>query len=90
MNEAKKKAIDLVERFEYVETPEMDNVIGEIVQVNIGYYSAKQCALICVDEIISANPAIIGYDEMSDGSKEIWYVYNVIFWQQVKEEINKI
>jgi len=82
MNEVKKKAIELVGRFVYSDKKEFPRLKTK--------NQAKKDALICVDEIISANPTIIGYDEMSDGSKEIWYVYNVIFWQQVKEEINKI
>lgn len=39
---------------------------------------AKQCALICVNEIIKANTNITGT------------VLNGEYWQQVKEKINKL
>lgn len=45
---------------------------------------AKKCALICCDEIISE---VKGIPESSDG----WSVGSIIeYWQQVKQEIEKL
>jgi hypothetical protein len=59
---ARKKSIELVNRF----------------QNEVGMFSkeAKQCALICVDEILKLY-------------KENWNIDN-IYWQQVKEEMRDL
>jgi len=44
----------------------------------LSYYEAVQCALIAVDEIINSLTILFGT------IKELFY------WQQVKEEINKL
>jgi len=69
-----KKANELVDKMY-----EVDDIYsyGEVSR-----YVAKQCALICVDEIIQTDPMIqwggIGYAPNDD------------FWQEVKTEIEKL
>jgi hypothetical protein len=48
-------------------------------QGNIDEYTAKQCALIAVDEIINSRPAIT--------DSQIQYKN---YWQEVKTEIEKL
>jgi len=63
----KEKAEELVERYEY---------IGEYVsEIWITDYLIKQCALICVEQMIEA----------CEG-----YIKGIKYWQDVKQEINKI
>jgi len=47
----------------------------------LAYKSAKQCALICVDEIINTYPTPWSSLDI-DPQKE--------YWQEVKQEINKL
>jgi hypothetical protein len=55
------------------------------VEIDTSWEQAKQCALICVDEIINANPS---YDDYGgDG----WIIIdNTGYWNEVKNEINKL
>jgi hypothetical protein len=75
--EAKEKAKKLVDRYDYTLTYVESKA------------KAKQCALIAVDEIIKANPTnpltggyIQLYSDMIDEA--------IAYWQEVKEEINKL
>lgn len=49
--------------------------VGDEYTVRIFYSAAKQCALICCDEILNA------FDD---------YLMKSHYWQQVKEEIQKL
>lgn len=74
--DAKNKAKELVDKFELLEHSTYDGWGGK------EYFSeelAKQCALICVEQIQSA---LEGYDDTANDG----YGY----WEQVKEEINKL
>lgn len=72
----KEKAKELVEKF----MPFCFRVNeGGDIQVE----SAKQCALICVIEILNSHK--LDYDKRE--STTYWHAYD--FWQQVKEEIDK-
>ena len=51
--------------------------------------NAKQCALICVDEIIETNPLMSLNATYGVGSVEI-YSSNKKYWQEVKQEIEKL
>jgi|TARA_R110001599_G_scaffold135265_1_gene313537 hypothetical protein len=62
---AKEKAKELVDRFLSIEGP-----CG-----NSYSYVAKQCALICVDEIVKNT---LQFSQVLD------------YWQEVKQEINKL
>jgi hypothetical protein len=65
MKESTKKAIELVNKFTYCQRGFINPV-------------AKQCALICVDEILGKRLAPhLGWKEVE-------------FWQEAKEEINNI
>ena len=78
-----KKAIELVERM----------AIYHWVDGVCKYEEAKQCALIAVDEILNSNPHIYiekgGIDCRGDWSyKEAQS--NQLYWQEVKQEIEKL
>jgi len=47
---------------------------------------AKQCALIAVDEIIASNPC---YEDADRGGNFMWN-NNTYYWQEVKQEIEKL
>jgi hypothetical protein len=74
----KEKAKELVGRF-YVWTSR------NTTKVNIAHYDAKQCALICVDEIISKGGTknVIQYEPNC-------FTNGVEYWQEVKQEIEKL
>lgn len=63
---AKEKAKELIIKFRYQE------------KYTLNIEVAKQCALICVDEIISA----CEYNLVE--------THNSVWWNKVKEEINKL
>lgn len=82
----KEKARELVERFEKIELVNhwQDSIITE---------DAKQCALICVEEIMDASLRLYS-DELASSQyydKDTEYTeYLHEYWQQVKEEIRKL
>ena len=67
----KEKAKELVDRFkwrDYVARMSLDN--------------SKQCALICVDEILQTIPEeVMSYKP---------FMMNTDYWQEVKQEINRL
>jgi|TARA_R110001606_G_scaffold17171_1_gene67290 predicted Zn-ribbon and HTH transcriptional regulator len=69
----KEEAKELLKRFESVSKPFMK---GSEVQVHINPEHAKQCAFICVDEVIN--------DRAKRGK------INFTYWQEVKQEIEKL
>ena len=69
----KEKAKELLKRFESVSKP---FIKGSEVQVHIHPKHAKQCALICVDEVIN--------DRAKRGK------INFTYWQEVKKEIEEL
>lgn len=74
--EAKNKAIQLVEKFlQYVDCG--DNRYSTKQQEE----NAKQCALICVEEILSLNT------ESFDEANNPHHYFSKKYWQQVKQEI---
>jgi len=85
MNEAKLKAKELVDK--YLNAPfnckDCDMPYCDIKCITLSNPAAKQCALIAVDEIISL---MIKFHNrhIEDNSNEI------TFWQEVKQEINKL
>jgi|TARA_R110000744_G_scaffold71300_3_gene143565 hypothetical protein len=74
---AKEKAEELVEKFEY------NGVMIDDVRMN--EEDAKQCALICVDEIIKATQR----ETINDSGTGI-DVIPMKYWQEVKQEVNKL
>ena len=68
---AKEKAKELVEKYEY------NGVM--IDDIRMSEEEAKQCALICVDEILNAPQIGSGWLNKYDP-----------YWTQVKQEINKL
>ena len=81
----KEKAEELVEKFKF-ETKRSeiinDILLGDI-SVIFKHYKAKQCALMAVDEVLWE---IIKY---ADNSKE-YVTENAKFWNEVKQEIEKL
>lgn len=79
--EAKNKAIELVEKFK----KHVNGYVGSSMLSNTEYpetilSNAKQCALICVDEIL----------DILSKAKDLNMLYRtelVVFYQQVKQEI---
>jgi hypothetical protein len=69
----KEKAITLTNKFAKIEPylPSKDKVLF--------MYESKQCAIICVDEILNDNPNIYDSDRL-----------NHKYWKAVKEEIDKL
>jgi hypothetical protein len=65
--EAQEKAKELVDKMLYC------------YQGHIDEYTAKQCALIAVDEILDAS--MLHFDDLDS---------YVIYWQQVKQELLKL
>ena len=74
------KAKELVEKFIGIESGWSDNVVTDDIQ-------AKQCALIAVDEVLQIRTLTGGW------AKGIDFPINssmTPYWQQVKQEINKL
>jgi hypothetical protein len=70
------KAKELVSKFTFLSYPES----------NMKFYNPKQCALIAVDEIIDQWEYIDTYIADLGGKLNL----NLHFWQQVKQEIEKL
>lgn len=84
---AKDKAKELVEKFEDVKFNDEYNGEGgrDTFESFIPTDGAKQCALIAVDEIINALPeADSSYQDYQQKEESINY------WQEVKQEIEKL
>ena len=71
MSQAKDKAKELVEMLKYVARPSKKSTLKMCIHPE----QAKQCALICVDEMIQ---------EIED------FPYAYKFWTEVKQEIKKL
>ena len=78
----KEKAKELVELF-YNINDASEQGVGTNPYISRGY--AKQCALICVDEIISQDPTKEVQDNWGSHTED-----NAFYWQQVKQEINQL
>lgn len=77
---AKEKAKELVDKF-YPHA--MVNSSGFLVSnEDTVIKSAKQCAIICVDEIIKSNPHRYATDT--------WVILNIDYWKEVKTEIQNL
>ena len=72
---SKEKAKELVDRFYDLQYDIVERVPDNIHQI------AKQCALICVDEIMKTDWYIPNLSDAID-----WKIY----WQEVKQEIEKL
>ena len=53
--------------------------INDIAEDSISHRQAHKCALICVNEIIESNPKY--------PTKEGYDNYGIIYWEEVKQEI---
>jgi len=78
MNNPKEKAKELVDK--YIEMEYLKDFHGMYQPL------AKQCALIAVDEILNSNPCC----EDSDRGGNFQWASNEYYWQEVKQEINKL
>ena len=78
----KEKAEELVDKFHIkVHVSFVENSIPSVVNALMLYDSAKQLALIAVDEIIASNP--IAFDEDDNCIEKNW-------WKEVKQEIETL
>ena len=69
---AKEKAKELVEKYQFN---------GDMIDdIRMSEESAKQCALICVDEILESLWNV-GHSSSND---------EINYWKEVKQEINKL
>jgi hypothetical protein len=71
----KNKAQELVEEFSLIECPCFNGNIIELEQ--IGFAASKECALIMVDNILKKTTRILSCEEL-------------YYWNEVREEINKL
>jgi hypothetical protein len=92
------KAKELVDKF-YQLFPlnkDVNNTDGELHWEYNDWERAKQCALIAVDEIINSEPRCpsnVDWDDVG-GTHQYYYEAQreeaLIYWQQVKQEIEKL
>lgn len=82
--EAKAKAKELINKF----TPHTRDWTGVVWIDNAE--SAKECALIAVDEILVIAKYLDTYSIEKMWREEPDYETNVSYWQQVKQEINSL
>jgi len=73
----KEKAKELIDKFQ----SRIKEYPSEIYEDDIEFQTARQCALVAVDEIIKSNPVT------EQGSV---FVRNFLYWESVKEQLNKI
>ena len=64
------------------------SVHGETIYDGITWGMAKQCALIAVDEIIEASPSLPILSDAGNYADDI--IENKVYWQEVKQEIEKL
>lgn len=83
----KEKAKELVEKFDEYSFKPSAIFNSDFKEP---YENAKKCALICVDEIISTNPIEEDYEDHGVHGRETWYNYMTEYWQEVKQEIEKL
>tara|TARA_R110000851_G_scaffold302743_1_gene460114 strand:+ start:80 stop:343 length:264 start_codon:yes stop_codon:yes gene_type:complete len=84
----KEKAKELVERFLSLDMYDYEDYVYWLEKEN-----AKQCALICVDEILKANEKISlkGLSETMQTNDILCQLTdNAMYWQEVKQEIIKL
>jgi len=70
----KEKAKELVEKYFYLFSVELENTIAD--------YECKECALIAVNYIIASNP------HSNPFNTEVYSTMG--YWQEVKQEIEKL
>jgi len=75
----KEKAKELIDKMKL-----RFNIIDELNYDAKNEYGAKQCALICVDEILTSNEYLFGQMDNDDS------YYDGSYWQEVKEEIGNL
>lgn len=78
----KEKAIELIEQFEQFSDYKECDVFTQRERM---FMNAKQCALICVEEILNESPSKRYWDTYDDETPSA-----ITFWQEVKEEIEKL
>lgn len=77
----KEKAKQLVKRFI---KPTLNDFSDE------NFEQTKECALICVDEIIETKPLEKDYEDHGHRGRETWYNDKTDYWLSVKKEIQAL
>lgn len=90
-NKAREKAIEIVEKF-YSETTDMPLVLVQSINIvdpnDVAFIQSKNCAIICVDEILNSSPSLpILSDNGSYGSD---IELSTDWWRKVKSEIQNL
>ncbi len=89
MKTAKEKAKELIDKFvnQPINFPYIDSEDGRCIGAGyMTYKSAKQCALIAIDEILQTNPTIKGTSD--DLLTQI--VQTKAYWYRVQDAINEL
>jgi hypothetical protein len=76
----KEKAIELISKFKPFADYQEDDCFNQIEKMLI---NAKQCALIAVDEIDNI------YQKLTPKDNPYFYLFQLEYWQEVKQEIEK-
>lgn len=80
----KEKAIELVSKYCIkVEVSFIEHSIPTLVNASMRYSSAKECALIAVNEIIASIPT-------KPSNAKMERLDAIMFWIEVKQEIEKL
>jgi hypothetical protein len=82
---AKEKARELLDKYKMVHEDERGSLWNEISI----HTSSKQCALIAVDEILNAIKIELGVD-LPTTDVVNFASSKIIFWKEVKQEIEKL
>jgi prefoldin subunit 5 len=90
------KAKELVDKFMLVNSESVELETGEHeLLLSLSKEDANQCALIAVDEILYAYPHTYEMEKVSTKVGEDVYMImnvrsNIAYWQEVKQEIEKL
>jgi hypothetical protein len=88
---AKQKAKELVAKMQVIHYVKLGGKNSESKGLPVSMYDSqvKQCALICVDEILKATRMKISWGFLKSQEKPIEYRYSE-YWQEVKQELEKL
>jgi len=82
----KQKAKELVERYTFVKFSKGKTLLSMALTKE----NAKQCALICVDEILEIGVFWNSSEMVKDYPKNYELTSTYEYWEQVKQEIEKL
>ena len=87
----KEKALELITKFRLFQSISYDEDGGRVNNYNISRHNAKQCAIICVEEILNELEShVYNYDMDYHFPKVSPSLTTIPYWQSVKTEIEKL